>query len=109
MYADDLIIFAKSIADAPNMCDDVRVAFASAGLRVNPDKCHYMFKEGRTPRYRLSEVNESLKLGGVIVERHEQLIFLGNRIKANTDSLSAFYHRQVLGNSCFHKWWPVLR
>ena len=91
------------------MLDDVRLAFASAGLRVSPDKCHYLLKEGRTSRYRLSEVNETLKLDGVIVERHEQLIFLGNCIKVKKDSLIALYHRQAVGNSCFHKWWPVLR
>ena len=73
MYADDLIMFAKSIAAAQTMLDDVQRAFASAGMRVNPDRCHYLFKEGRVCRYRLSEVNETLKLNGVNVERHEQL------------------------------------
>ena len=91
------------------MLDDVQRAFASAGLRVNPDRCHYLFKEGRVDRYRLSGVNETLALNGAIVERHEQLIVLGNCIKVKKDSLSAFYHRQALGNCCFHKWWPVLR
>ena len=69
LYADDLVIFAKSIAAAQRMLDDVRGAFDTAGLRVNPDKCHYMFKEG-TPRYCLSAVDEALKLDGVIIERH---------------------------------------
>ena len=109
MYAEDLILFPKSIAAAQRMLDDVQRVFASAGLRVNPDKCHYLFKEGRVARYRRSEVSESLKLNGVIVERHEQLIVLGNCIKVKKDSLSAFHHRQALGNSCFQKWWPVLR
>ena len=45
MYADDLILFAKIIAAAQRMLDDVRVAFATAGLRVNADKCHYLLKE----------------------------------------------------------------
>ena len=102
-------MFAKSIVAAQKMLDDVRGAFATAGLRVNPDKCHYLFKEGRTPRYCLSELDETLKLDGVIIDRHEQLIFLGNCIKAKKDSFSAFYHRQAVGNSCFHKWWPVPR
>ena len=59
--------------------------------------------------FRLSEVDEALKLNGVVIERHEQLIFVGNCIKVKKDSLTAFYHRQAAGNSCFHKWWPVLR
>ena len=44
MYADDLILFPKSISAAQRMLDDVQRAFASAGLRVNPDKCHYLLK-----------------------------------------------------------------
>ena len=91
------------------MLDDVRGSFATAGLRVNPDKCHYLFKEGRTARDCLSAVDEALKLDGVIIERHAQLNFLGNCIKAKKDCLSAFYHRQAVGNSCFHEWWPVMR
>ena len=43
------------------------------------------------------------------MEKHEQLTFLGNCIKVKKDSLSAFQHRQAIGNSCFQKWWPVLR
>ena len=42
MYADDLILFPKSISAAQRMLDDVQRAFASAGLRVNR---HYLFKE----------------------------------------------------------------
>ena len=93
MYADDLILFPKSIAAAQRMLDDVQRAFASAGLRVNPDKCQYLFKEGRADRYRLSKVTDSLRLNGVTVERHEQLIFLGNCIKVK-DSMGAFLHRK---------------
>lgn len=37
MYADELIILAKSIAAAQNMLDDARLAFAYAGLRVDPE------------------------------------------------------------------------
>ena len=54
-------------------------------------------------------MGETLELNGMVIERHEQLIFLGNCVKVNKDSWSAFYHRQAAGNSCFHKWWPVLR
>ena len=94
MYAYDLILLPKSISAAQRMLDDVQRAFASAGLRVNPDKCHYLFKEGRVDRYRLSGINDPLLLNGIVVERHEQLIFLGNCMKVKKDSLSAFLHRQ---------------
>ena len=56
MYAGDLIIFAKSMAAAQKMLDGVRGTFATAGLRVNPDQCHYLPKEGRHVRYQLSPV-----------------------------------------------------
>ena len=58
---------------------------------------------------RSAEVDEQLELDGAVIERHEQLSFLGNCIKVKKDSLGAFYHRQAAGNSCFHEWWPVLR
>ena len=90
MYADDLILFAKGIAVAQRMLDDVRVAFATAGLRVNAEKCHYLFKEGSIGRFQVSEVHEQLELDGAVIERHEQLICLGSCIKVKKDSLGAF-------------------
>ena len=74
------------MAAAHKILDGVRGTFATAGLRVNPDKCHYLFKEGRHVRYQLSPVDAKLELEGKTIERREQLLFLGNCIRANKDS-----------------------
>ena len=76
MYADDLMIFTKSMEVAQEMLGDVQATFASAGPRVNPDKCKYISKEGRHETHQLSPLDSELKLEGLVMEICEQLLFL---------------------------------
>ena len=109
MYADDLILFASSIKSAEKLLGDVAVRFKQAGLAVNPEKCAYMYKPGRRPCHKRSVDSDTVSLDGVEVARKTEIIFLGSLISLRHDSRNAWHHRQAVGNSCFHKWGPVLR
>ena len=73
MCAGDMIIPCGGMDAAQKMLDDVQATFAFAGLRVNPERCKYIFQGGRTEVHRLSHMGADITLEGFTAQMSEDV------------------------------------
>lgn len=86
-FADDIVLLAESPKDLEKMLNDLSRASIRVGLKMNSEKTKVM---GTT-----NKPEEQVRVGGQIVERVEEYVYLGQIIRLGRDSYAREIERRV--------------
>ena len=100
-YADDIILLSLGKKDLVRMISEVIEQFASVGLEVSSEKCHWTSYPARP--------QEKLRFNLAKVTWESSLIFVGTVLSCNSSDKCAMEYRLAQATKVFHKWKGVLQ
>ena len=100
-YADDVLIVSHDLQSLEKMLVDIIEGFASVGLEVSPEKCHWTSYPAN-PR-------KLLKIGRQHLQWEASLIFIGTVLNACGNDGLAITYRMAQATKVFFKWRQILQ